>query len=171
VKLPTVRSRFAEWAGLDTKSMSFGVALTPESVDHRTLNPPELLVVMPCRNEEATVAACVEQIRSTVENNYIAGEIIVADNGSTDKSAEIALSPPAATTSRRFLYFSGETQSRVRVGNGKPVRGWNSARCDASSASLSRESPADRNRTSFFRAKRNDFYCGLRGLLRWHTKT
>jgi cellulose synthase/poly-beta-1,6-N-acetylglucosamine synthase-like glycosyltransferase len=100
-----VRSRFAEWAGLDTKSMSFGVALTPESVDHRMLNPPELSVVMPCRNEEATVAACIEQICSTLEN-HIAGEIIVADNGSTDKSAEIALSPPtAATTSRRFLYF------------------------------------------------------------------
>lgn len=106
MKLPTVRSRFAEWAGLDTKSMSFGVALTPESVDHRMLNPPELSVVIPCRNEEATVAACIEQIRSTLENNHIAGEIIVADNGSTDKSAEIALSPPtAATTSRRFLYF------------------------------------------------------------------
>jgi hypothetical protein len=106
VKLPTVRSSFAEWAGLDTKSMSFGVALTPESVDHRMLNPPELSVVIPCRNEEATVAACIEQIRSTLQNNHIAGEIIVADNGSTDKSAEIGLSPPtAATTSRRFLYF------------------------------------------------------------------
>jgi len=50
----------------------------------------ELSVVLPCLNEEATVAVCIEQIRKTIQAQGISGEIIVADNGSTDKSREIA---------------------------------------------------------------------------------
>jgi glycosyltransferase involved in cell wall biosynthesis len=53
-------------------------------------HPPELSVVMPCLNEEATVAACIEQVRKTLQAHSVSGEIIVADNGSTDKSREIA---------------------------------------------------------------------------------
>jgi glycosyltransferase involved in cell wall biosynthesis len=50
----------------------------------------ELSVVMPCLNEEATLADCIERIQKTFEENRIAGEIIVADNGSHDQSREIA---------------------------------------------------------------------------------
>jgi len=63
---------------------------SPEFSDRTVGTPPELSVVMPCLNEEATVGACIEQIRGTLEQNNIAGEIIVADNGSTDHSREIA---------------------------------------------------------------------------------
>jgi glycosyltransferase involved in cell wall biosynthesis len=45
---------------------------------------------MPCLNEARTLAACIEQIRKTVAEHNIAAEIIVADNGSTDASPEIA---------------------------------------------------------------------------------
>jgi glycosyltransferase involved in cell wall biosynthesis len=50
----------------------------------------ELSVVMPCLNEAATVAGCVAQARATIERLGIAGEVIVADNGSTDGSRELA---------------------------------------------------------------------------------
>ena len=50
----------------------------------------ELSVIMPCLDEEETIAGCIEQIQRTLEENHIAGEIIVADNGSLDKSPEIA---------------------------------------------------------------------------------
>ena len=53
-------------------------------------HPPELSVVLPCLNEEATLAVCIEQVRKTLDTHSISGEIIVADNGSTDKSREIA---------------------------------------------------------------------------------
>jgi glycosyltransferase involved in cell wall biosynthesis len=53
-------------------------------------DPLELSVVMPCLNEAETLATCIEKARGSLERNGIAGEVIVADNGSTDGSREIA---------------------------------------------------------------------------------
>jgi glycosyltransferase involved in cell wall biosynthesis len=50
----------------------------------------ELSVVMPCLNEAETLLACIEKIQSAFAAANIAGEIIVADNGSTDGSQSIA---------------------------------------------------------------------------------
>ncbi len=51
---------------------------------------PELSVVMPCLNEAATLEACIQKIWRVLCSNNIQGEIIVADNGSTDTSKAIA---------------------------------------------------------------------------------
>lgn len=53
---------------------------------------PELSVVLPCLNEARTIATCITQIQQTASAHGIAAEIIVADNGSSDGSAEIATS-------------------------------------------------------------------------------
>ena len=45
---------------------------------------------MPCLNEAATVADCVKQARDALAKYAINGEVIVADNGSTDRSRELA---------------------------------------------------------------------------------
>lgn len=50
----------------------------------------ELSVVIPCLNEAETIGACVVKARDAISANGISGEVIVADNGSTDNSAEIA---------------------------------------------------------------------------------
>lgn len=50
----------------------------------------ECSVVMPCLNEADTVASCVRAARMALEANGIAGEVIVADNGSSDDSQELA---------------------------------------------------------------------------------
>jgi glycosyltransferase involved in cell wall biosynthesis len=50
----------------------------------------ELSVVMPCLNEGDTLAACLDKAWSALGQHGIRGEIIVADNGSTDESATIA---------------------------------------------------------------------------------
>jgi glycosyltransferase involved in cell wall biosynthesis len=50
----------------------------------------ELSVVMPCLNESATVGACVKKALGAMEQLGIRGEVIVADNGSTDGSQRIA---------------------------------------------------------------------------------
>lgn len=51
---------------------------------------PEVSVVMPCLNEAETLAACITQIQLTFSAHGLRGEIVVADNGSTDGSGKIA---------------------------------------------------------------------------------
>ncbi|MDQ3488773.1 MAG: glycosyltransferase family 2 protein [Acidobacteriota bacterium] len=50
----------------------------------------ELSIVMPCLNEADTIATCIRKARLALNSAGIDGEIIVADNGSTDGSREIA---------------------------------------------------------------------------------
>ena len=50
----------------------------------------ELTVLMPCLNEARTVATCVKAARAYMDESGIQGEILVADNGSTDGSVEVA---------------------------------------------------------------------------------
>lgn len=50
----------------------------------------ELSIVMPCLNEAETLARCIEKARAGIESAGVKGEIIVADNGSTDGSQQIA---------------------------------------------------------------------------------
>jgi len=50
----------------------------------------EFSIVMPCLNEAASVGVCIEKARASLDKAGIAGEIIVADNGSTDDSRLIA---------------------------------------------------------------------------------
>ena len=54
------------------------------------LNPVELTVVMPCLNEAETLAVCVDKALAALRENGIVGEVVVADNGSTDGSQQIA---------------------------------------------------------------------------------
>lgn len=49
----------------------------------------DLSVVMPCLNEASTLATCVQKAQRTMEQLGIRGEVIVADNGSTDGSQAI----------------------------------------------------------------------------------
>lgn len=56
----------------------------------RTLPDVELTILMPCLNEAKTVGSCVREARSFLQRTGIAGEVLVADNGSTDGSREIA---------------------------------------------------------------------------------
>jgi glycosyltransferase involved in cell wall biosynthesis len=50
----------------------------------------ELTILMPCRDEAETLATCIEKAKKSLDGNGIRGEVLVADNGSTDGSREIA---------------------------------------------------------------------------------
>lgn len=51
---------------------------------------PEVTVVIPCLNEADTLAVCISKAQKSFAGAGIVGEVLVADNGSTDGSQEIA---------------------------------------------------------------------------------
>src|SRR5258708_28652192 len=59
----------------------------PETPDESC---PEISVVIPCLNEERTIGACIDKALAAFEATGIAGEVVVADNGSSDRSVEVA---------------------------------------------------------------------------------
>jgi glycosyltransferase involved in cell wall biosynthesis len=50
----------------------------------------EISIVLPCRDEAATVATCVAKALSALDRMGVRGEVVVVDNGSSDGSAEVA---------------------------------------------------------------------------------
>lgn len=57
------------------------------------VEPPadlELSIVMPCLNEAETLEACIRKAQGAIERGGFSAEIVIADNGSTDGSREIA---------------------------------------------------------------------------------
>ncbi|MYB95545.1 glycosyltransferase family 2 protein [Candidatus Poribacteria bacterium] len=52
--------------------------------------PIEVSVVMPCLNEQEALRICIEKAQRTLKALAITGEVVIADNGSTDNSVRIA---------------------------------------------------------------------------------
>jgi len=52
--------------------------------------PLEVSIVMPCLNEERTVGQCVAKARAAITSLALSGEVLVVDNGSTDRSVDVA---------------------------------------------------------------------------------
>ncbi len=50
----------------------------------------ELTILMPCLNEAETLAACINKANTYMKESGVHGEVVVADNGSTDGSQKIA---------------------------------------------------------------------------------
>jgi glycosyltransferase involved in cell wall biosynthesis len=66
------------------------IAFRQDSIEPFETTELEVTILMPCLNEAETVATCVTKARSFLERTATAGEVLVADNGSTDGSQELA---------------------------------------------------------------------------------
>jgi uncharacterized protein (TIRG00374 family) len=95
------------------------------------LRPPEagpakVTVVIPCLDEEATIAACVRSAWAGIRAAGADGEVLVVDNGSTDRSAELARAEGAVVVdeARRgygSAYLAGMRRARgdwILMGDG-----------------------------------------------------
>jgi glycosyltransferase involved in cell wall biosynthesis len=71
-------------SALQSESESVGVTQQNQSVQ------PELSILMPCLNEVRTLAACIKKAQHFLKQHAVSGEVIIADNGSTDGSIEVA---------------------------------------------------------------------------------
>src|SRR5688572_19776360 len=94
------------------------VAALPEapSSDENLL---EVSVVMPCLNEARTVGTCVEKARTTLEKLGVQGEVIVADNGSSDGSQDIAERHGARVVSVKQKGYGSALQGGIAAARGR----------------------------------------------------
>jgi glycosyltransferase involved in cell wall biosynthesis len=70
----------------ENKTSNTGIEKRKATVEHF-----ELSVVIPCLNEEKTLPDCIEIAKKAMLKANISGEVIVSDNGSTDRSVQIAI--------------------------------------------------------------------------------
>jgi len=79
----------------------------------------ELSVVIPCLNEEGTIAIVVEKAVRTMREHGIRGEVIVSDNGSTDRSREIAEANGARVVPCAIRGYGAALQNGFLAASGK----------------------------------------------------
>ncbi len=79
----------------------------------------EVSVVMPCLNEADTVGTCVEKALRAFQEAGIRGEVIVADNGSTDESATIATRLGARVVAVAIPGYGAALQGGIREARGR----------------------------------------------------
>lgn len=84
-------------------------------------NKPELSIVMPCLNEAETLAICINKAQSFLNKNKINGEIIIADNGSTDGSIAIAKSNNATVIHAQQKGYGSALKAGIDAANGTYV--------------------------------------------------
>jgi glycosyltransferase involved in cell wall biosynthesis len=73
------------------------------SISHVQIREPAmtaLTVIIPCRDEQRNIAACIESVQG------LAAEIIVADNGSTDGTRAIARQMSCRIIEREFVGYA-----------------------------------------------------------------
>lgn len=78
----------------------------------------DLSVIMPCLNEENTVAQCVSEAWNFIEENNLCGEVIVVDNGSEDKSAEQAARAGAMVLKNSVKGYGSAIKTGIAAGRG-----------------------------------------------------
>jgi len=87
----------------------------------RQTGPIEVSVVIPCLNEEDTLARCIEKARRALREHNIAGEIVVADNGSTDSSRAIAKREQARVVTIKEPGYGSALMGGIAAASGRFV--------------------------------------------------
>jgi len=81
----------------------------------------ELTVVMPCLNEAETVATCVRKAMGFLAESGISGEVVVADNGSTDGSQQLAEAEGARVVPVSEKGYGNALMGGIQAAQGKYI--------------------------------------------------
>jgi glycosyltransferase involved in cell wall biosynthesis len=87
--------------------------------------PPEgvcvVTIVMPCLNEAESLEPCIRKAKQAIEDLGIAGEVLIADNGSTDGSVELAESLGARVAHVKARGYGAALQGGFAAARGKYI--------------------------------------------------
>jgi glycosyltransferase involved in cell wall biosynthesis len=81
----------------------------------------ELTILMPCLNEAETIAICVAKARNFLQSSKISGEVLIADNGSTDGSQQIASAGGARVVSVADRGYGAALQGGIAAARGRYI--------------------------------------------------
>lgn len=81
----------------------------------------ELTIVIPCLNESETIGVCIQKANVFLNNNRIKGEVIVADNGSSDESGSIANSLGAIVVTIDDKGYGNALRGGIGAARGKYI--------------------------------------------------
>ncbi len=82
---------------------------------------PDVTVVLPCRNEEAAIGICIREVLAYLEKAQLRGEILVADNGSADRSGEIARGLGARVIREEKPGYGNALRAGIAAARGKII--------------------------------------------------
>jgi len=82
---------------------------------------PEISVVMPCLNEEETLGECIKKASQSMNEHGLSGEIVVCDNGSTDRSAEIGHREGARVVEEKIKGYGSAYHCGIGAARGKYI--------------------------------------------------
>jgi hypothetical protein len=81
----------------------------------------EVSVVMPCLNEARTVGRCIDKAVRALQEMEIAGEVVIADNGSADGSQAIAIDHGARVVHVKRRGYGSALQAGITAARGRYV--------------------------------------------------
>ena len=92
-----------------------------KSETFETRDAIDLSFVFPCLNEEATLATCIQQVNESLRSSGVRYEIVVADNGSQDRSREIAASLGCRVVPVAQRGYGAALRAGIEAGHGTYV--------------------------------------------------
>ena len=81
----------------------------------------DLTILMPCLNEAETLAICIRQAVAAIRDANVSGEVLVADNGSTDGSQQIALAEGARVLNVPTRGYGAALIAGIEAARGKYI--------------------------------------------------
>ena len=81
----------------------------------------ELTILMPCLDEAETLATCIDKAMRWLADNEVDGEVLIADNGSTDGSQDIARSHGARVVDIPLRGYGAALQAGISAAHGTYV--------------------------------------------------
>jgi len=81
----------------------------------------ELTILMPCLNEERTLARCIQEAKAFLTSHCVDGEVLIADNGSSDRSISIASELGARILSVKEKGYGAALNAGIKAAKGRYV--------------------------------------------------
>ena len=97
------------------------VSTRPAEILETVSGAIDVSVVMPCLNESLTLGTCIKKAQATIDRLGVRGEIIVADNGSSDGSQSLAESLGARVVPIKMRGYGSALRGGIAAARGKYV--------------------------------------------------